>query len=263
MNSVTGQTWASAPSADLISSRAPVAGSAHASDYGTQRTQQPIITGTSVLGLKYKDGIMLAADTLASYGSLARFMDIRRLVQVGDHTVIGASGDMSDFQHLQHLIDELLVSEFNEGDGHSLTPRQLYSYLSRVMYGRRNKLNPYWNSLVLGGLDPKSGEPFLGYVDLMGTTFQSSTIATGYGMHIAQPLLRKAVEGREQELGEEEAKDILRTCMKVLFYRDARSLNRFTIATITKSGSTISDPESVPTSWGFAEGLRGYGPQTQ
>ena len=37
-----------------------------------KRTQQPIVTGTSVLGIKYKDGVMLAADTLASYGSLAR-----------------------------------------------------------------------------------------------------------------------------------------------------------------------------------------------
>jgi 20S proteasome subunit beta 7 len=29
-----------------------------------QHTQQPIVTGTSVLGIKYKDGIMLAADNL-------------------------------------------------------------------------------------------------------------------------------------------------------------------------------------------------------
>ena len=27
-------------------------------------TQSPIVTGTSVLGIKYKDGIMLSADTL-------------------------------------------------------------------------------------------------------------------------------------------------------------------------------------------------------
>ena len=32
-----------------------------------QHTQRPIVTGTSVLGLKYRDGVMLAADTLCSY----------------------------------------------------------------------------------------------------------------------------------------------------------------------------------------------------
>lgn len=49
----------------------------------------------------------------------------------------------------------------------------------------------------------------------------------------------------------------------ITVYRDARSLNRFQIATVTKTGAHISEPQSVTTSWGFAEGLRGYGPQTQ
>ncbi|KAL9937789.1 hypothetical protein V8E36_003334 [Tilletia maclaganii] len=262
MNVNTGQTWASTPSVDLISSRIG-SGSADAFDIGRQRTQQPVVTGTSVLGIKYKDGVMLAADTLGSYGSMARFMDMRRVVKVGESTLIGAGGDLSDFQYLQHRLDQLQVSEFNEGDGHSLTPRQLYTYLTRVFYHRRTKMNPIWNSVLLGGVDPKSGEPFLGYVDLLGTTYQSTTLATGYGAHLAQPLLRKAVEGREQEIDEEEAKKILRSCMQVLFYRDARTINRFQLAKVTKEGSSISEPESVPTNWSFAEGLRGYGPQTQ
>jgi hypothetical protein len=32
----------------------------------SSRTQQPIVTGTGMLGLKFKDGIMLAADTLGT-----------------------------------------------------------------------------------------------------------------------------------------------------------------------------------------------------
>lgn len=31
---------------------------------GIQHTQQPIVTGTSVLAIKFKDGIMMAADNL-------------------------------------------------------------------------------------------------------------------------------------------------------------------------------------------------------
>jgi len=66
------------------------------------------VTGTSVLGLQYKDGVMLATDTLASYGSLARFMNIQRLERVGDNVVIGASGDMSDWQNLKHTLNKLM-----------------------------------------------------------------------------------------------------------------------------------------------------------
>lgn len=103
---------------------------------------------------------------------------------------------------------------------------------------------------------------FLGYVDLLGTTYQSQTMATGYGLHIAQPLLRKEVEGREP-LSEAEARDLIKKCLRVLFYRDARSLNKFQIATVTERGVHIGDSESLETEWSFAEGIRGYGAQTQ
>ena len=67
---------------------------------------------------------------------------------------------------------------------------------------------------------------FLAYVDLLGTTYTASTLATGYGAYLAQPLLRTAVEGREDTLTEEEARKIIEDCMRVLFYRDARSLDK-------------------------------------
>jgi len=229
---------------------------------GVQRTQQPIVTGTSVLAFHYKDGIIMAADTLASYGSLARFKTIQRLHSVGAHTIIGASGDMSDFQYLQNQLDQLTIEEFTENDGHELGPAEIHEYLSRVMYGRRSKMNPLWNSILVGG-KKDSGERFLAYVDLLGTTYSAATIATGYGAHIAIPLLRSAVEGRVDEITEEDAREIITNCMRVLFYRDARSLDKFQIATVTDAGVNISEPIKLETSWNFAEKIRGYGAQTE
>ena len=87
----------------------------------------------------------------ASYGSLARFKDVQRLQVVGDYTVIGASGDISDFQYIQRLLDELVIEEVAAQDGHELGPVEIHEYLSQVMYGRRSKLDPLWNSLIIGG----------------------------------------------------------------------------------------------------------------
>ncbi|KIM30467.1 hypothetical protein M408DRAFT_328051 [Serendipita vermifera MAFF 305830] len=227
-----------------------------------KHTQQPIVTGSSVIGLKYKDGVMLAADNLASYGSLARYKDVQRLHPVGTSTILGAGGDMSDFQYIQHTLDSLIIEEFTYDDGNKLGPTEIYQYLSRIMYNRRSKMNPLWNSLVVGGIK-SDGESFLGYVDLLGTTYQSPTIATGFGSYIAQPLLRNAVDEHPEPLTEEEALSIIQKCMKTLFYRDARSLNKYQVAKVTAEGVTISDPIEAPTVWGFAEGIRGYGAQTQ
>ncbi|CDH51800.1 proteasome endopeptidase complex beta subunit [Lichtheimia corymbifera JMRC:FSU:9682] len=221
------------------------------------RDRQPLVTGTSVIALKYRDGVMMAADMLGSYGSLARFRDIERLYPVGDYTIVGCSGDISDYQYIQHLLDTLMIKEHCHDDGHVLGTSNIFEYLWRVMYNRRSKFNPLWNALVVGGVD--KGERFLGYVDLRGTTYQTTTIATGFGAHLAQPILRKRVEGREDDLTEEEAIEIINDCMKVLFYRDARSMNKFQRAKITASGVEVTEPYSVETEWGFAEKIRGYG----
>lgn len=51
-------------------------------------------------------------------------------------------------------------------------------------------------------------------------------------MHLAQPLLREAyeakagIDGKGDLLTEEEAESVLNECMKVLYYRDARSMNK-------------------------------------
>ncbi|KAF8072170.1 proteasome endopeptidase complex beta subunit [Lyophyllum atratum] len=228
---------------------------------GIQRTQQPIVTGTSVLAIKYKDGIMMAADNLASYGSLARFKDVQRLQPVGAHTVIGAGGDMSDFQYIQSMLDELIIDEFSAQDGHTLGPAEVHEYLAQVMYARRSKMDPLWNAILVGGV--KDGKRFLAFVDLLGTTYSASTLATGYGGHIAQPLLRTAVEGKEDTLTEEEALKILEQSMRVLYYRDARSIDKYQVATVTEKGVFVSESRHLDTSWDFAEGIRGYGAQTQ
>lgn len=71
---------------------------------------------------------------------------------------------------------------------------------------------------------------FLAHVDLLGVTYSSPSIATGFGMHLAQPLLRKALDDLGPDgyknLSEDEARNIMENAMRVLFYRDARSLNK-------------------------------------
>lgn len=222
----------------------------------TTHTQDPIVTGTSVLAIKYKDGVMMAADTLASYGSLARFKDMERMLNVGDGTLMGFTGDMSDFQYLKHRLESVVSEEYSLDDGHKMAPSHFFNYLASVMYQRRNKGNPLWNVVVVAGF--KDGESFLGVVDLRGGTYKASTVGTGYGGHLAQPLLRQRVEGRENEITEEEAKNILEESMRVLLYRDARTINRIQVAKVTAKGVDISEPYSLTTDWSVGNMVKGY-----
>lgn len=53
---------------------------------------------------------------------------------------------MANTVHLYVSIDEELL-----GDGHSYSPKAVHSWLTRVMYNRRSKMNPLWNTVVIGG----------------------------------------------------------------------------------------------------------------
>lgn len=122
----------------------------------------------------------MTADTLASYGSLARFRTEERIKPLGDNIMIGAAGDISDFQWMMKHLEEvkykfffffkfasslMKVSNIQKtrtmddivGDGHTLSPHAIHSYITRVMYQRRNKFDPLWNYFVIAGF--KDGKP--------------------------------------------------------------------------------------------------------
>ncbi|NXN73734.1 PSB4 protein, partial [Himantopus himantopus] len=216
-------------------------------DVGVCRS--PMVTGTSVLGVKFAGGVIIAADTMGSYGSLARFRGISRLLKVNDTTMLGASGDYADFQYLKQIIDQMVIDEELLGDGHSYSPKAIHSWLTRVMYNRRSKINPLWNTVVIGGY--YNGESFLGYVDMLGVAYEAPTLATGYGAYLAQPLMREVLE-KKPSLTKEEARDLIDRCMKILYYRDARSFNRYEVAIATEKGVEVEGPLTLEANWDIA-----------
>jgi len=229
-------------------------------------TKQPIVTGTSVVGIKFDKGVMLAADNLASYGSLARFENVERLFPIEPETVVGIGGDVSDMQYLERQFDELMLNQDYAADGHVLQAKHVFEYLSNLMYSRRSKMDPLWNSMVVGGMHAGEDEkPFLAFVDLRGTTYHSPTIATGFGAHLAVPILRSLCPNDEDyiKVTEADARKALEDCMKVLYYRDARSIDRYSLATITAEGTKHEKGiRVINQNWAFADQVRGYGAQT-
>lgn len=219
-----------------------------------KQTLTPTVSGTSVVGIKFVDGVVIAADTLGSYGSMARYWSLSRIMTVNDTTVIGTGGDYADYQFIKSVIQQKVIDEECLADGFTYTPKSLFNWLTRVMYNRRSKMNPLWNVAVVGGL--QSGKPFLGYVDKLGVAYEADTLATGYGAYIAQPLLRDAVE-RNPEMTEQEALTVVDECLAVLYYRDARSWNKYETAVVTAKGSQVK-LNSPKTNWAVANMIQGY-----
>eukprot|EP00891_Asterochloris_glomerata_P005357 jgi/Astpho2/5357/fgenesh1_pg.00075_%23_32_t len=229
--------------------------SANAGNVPRKHTQSPYVTGTSVLAVTYKDGVLVASDTLGSYGSTKRYKSFERLRKVNSRTVIGAGGELSDFQYIMTLLDELATEDFLSDDGIELSPREVFAYLTRVLYNRRNKFDPLWNSLVVCGLQPEadsSQKPFIGFVGMIGTHYEDVNVATGFGNQLARPLFR---EKHRPDMSEEEAANLIKEALRVCYYRDKQSINKFQMASVKAAdgGSrvTISEPFALDTKWDY------------
>ncbi|KAF5837899.1 20S proteasome beta subunit, type 4 [Dunaliella salina] len=153
-----------------------------------QHTKYPYVTGTSVIGLKYKDGVMIVADTLGAYGSTKRYKSMDRVVKVNKHTLLGAGGEISDFQYIQ------------------------------------------------------------GLVGMTGTHYTDSHVTSGFANALARPLLRAQ---QRDDMSEEKALALLHEALRVCYYRDKQSINKFTVAKATKDGVTVSEPFSLDTRWDY------------
>jgi len=214
------------------------------------------VTGGSVVAVKYSGGVLVATDTLASYGSLARFEGVTRMAPVGagNDTLLAAGGDYSDYQQMLKIIDARATTEYTMDDGASMSASMLHHWLTRLMYNRRSKMDPLWNSIVIAGF--RNGKSYLGTTDLYGTMYEDDFIATGLGAHMALPLLR---EGWKADLTEAEATKLVQDSMRVLFYRDTRAGSNIHLGKADASGITVSEPIKLETYWEFPEFVRGGG----
>lgn len=215
------------------------------------------VTGTTVVSFRYRDGIIMAADTKASYGRLAKFSGVQRMFTLGDQTLVGVSGELSD---MQHLIKTLSI--LTEEDNRKIDPRSYHKMIQRILYSARSRVKPLNLSVCVGGVnvvgsvdgEAHSKKKVLGGIDRLGNFYFSDVVCTGIGSYLVLPFLRSRVEGREDEITKEEAVGLVEEAMKILCYRDCNASNEIQIACAVAEGVHISEPYSIQTNWDI--GLR-------
>lgn len=218
--------------------------------FSPRNTDNKMASGGSVIGIKYDGGVLLASDTLLSYGSLAKWPNIPRIKILGSSSAVCASGDYADFQDVTKLIEARIHEDSIAGDVPEMDSWELFSTLHRFMYNKRCDFEPAMCQFVFIGSNAE-GNTFLGGVDDIGTKWEADCVGSGYGAHIAIPLLRKALDSKNGKLSRAEALAVVEDCLRVNFYRECRAINKFQVADASNGKVIISEPFSVETKWDF------------
>lgn len=73
------------------------------------------------------------------------------------------------------------------------------------------------------------------------------------------PLLRKYTDDTTLKLNEQQAREIILDAMRVLFYSDAYTTNKYLIGTITKDkGARVEGPFHLESNWETANLIKGH-----
>lgn len=200
----------------------------------TKHTTMPTHIGSSVIGIKYDKGVVIAGDNKLNIHGYKKFVNVTRIAPINKNVIMGSSGEYSDFQELNRLlVEKAEEDELYDGVNSFFGPKEVASYLSYISYQKRSKMDPYWNTTLIGGFD-ENGDPFLNSVDQFGTKYQQNYLVSGFGLYFAGPILENAVPKNHKEITKEKAIELMDHVFRVLFYRDASAGDRIYYGVISK-----------------------------
>ena len=228
---------------------------------GIKHSQSVDYSGSSVIGLKYNKGIIIACDTRMCYGRTLWLTSTKqRIKALNQRTLIGYSGEFSDLQETSRILDELIVEDHLDTNGKdTLGPVELGNYLSSLHYSQRNRLDPYLNSAIVGGID-FNGDVVLMQVDPFGTFLSGNYFTTSFANYFACSLLRNEYPKNPNDLTKQQALNLLKKCFEVLFYRDSKAgdVIQFTVLEkVDNKLSTQSGRVKLETKWEYKQFMQG------
>ena len=141
-------------------------------------------TGTTIVGIKGKDFVVLAADKQSTYGYIKYNRYTKKIHPISDYMALATSGLVGDAQILTRFL-ESRVRMLSIELGEKPSPSAIAKYLALIL--NSSKLVPFWVGLILGGY--KNG-PYLASIDAAGGISEAKYFtADGSGMPYALGVL--------------------------------------------------------------------------
>jgi len=208
----------------------------------------PITTSGSIVAAKYDKGILLGSDMAICYGSSFKFANVTHFVVLTPKVVMGASGEFADFQELTDTVKATILEKQCSHGGEYMTATEIHTYIKRIMYYRRSKMNPLMIKVVLAGINP-DGTSFLACTDPYGASWEDDTISTGFGKHLQGIQIEKVVKGPRESVY-----DGMKQVFTAVFARHAMANGKVEFVEITADGVKRHEPVQIDPHWDIVEG---------
>ncbi|MCS7117233.1 MAG: archaeal proteasome endopeptidase complex subunit beta [Thaumarchaeota archaeon] len=194
--------------------------------------------GATTLGIRCRDGVVLASEKRLTYGYFVVSKNVRKVFQVTPKVGAACAGLVSDMQNLirdlKFLVNLYVLEERRQPSVNSIA-----KVMSNLLFG--NRYFPYLTEAIVGGFDDRGAHVIV--LDAMGSMIEDDYAVVGSGAEIAVGVL----EGEYRaDLGPKEIYELALKALKASMARDSGSGNGIDVLLINDSG--IIKDETVPVS---------------
>ena len=189
---------------------------------------EKILRGTTTVGIKAKDGVVLCADMRASAGYFIANNNTMKIQKIDEHAGMTMAGGVADAQNITDILR--YHANIHRIEKQEPIPIKSLTRLTSLIF-HQNRGYPFIADILVGGYD--NAGPALFNIDMFGSVEEKTYVTTGSGSPVAYGLLE---EEYRDDLTVEEAKVIALRAVKAAITRNIGTGDGINVSIIDKDG---------------------------
>ena len=192
-------------------------------------------SGTTIIGIICKDGVVMASDRRATAGNLIAMKNAKKAVQINDYLVVAGTGNMSDIEMQKKIIAaQLKLKELKSKK--RPTVKEAANLIGMITYQniRQPAMIPSIVGTLVGGVN-EDGTAEIYTIEPSGTAVQVEDYDANFGS--GMPFVLGLLERQyKKDISVKEGVELAIEALKSSTQRDAGSGNGIDVFTLTKKG---------------------------
>ena len=194
----------------------------------SNNVEEKILHGTTTVGIKAKDGVVLCADMRASAGYFIANNNTMKIQKIDEHAGMTMAGGVADAQNITDILR--YHANIHRIEKQEPIPIKSLTRLTSLIF-HQNRGYPFIADILVGGYD--NAGPALFNIDMFGSVEEKTYVTTGSGSPVAYGLLE---EEYRDDLTVEEAKVIALRAVKAAITRNTGTGDGINVSIIDKDG---------------------------
>jgi proteasome beta subunit len=201
----------------------------------SNNVEEKILHGTTTVGIKAKDGVVLCADMRASAGYFIANNNTMKIQKIDEHAGMTMAGGVADAQNITDILR--YHASIHRIQKQEPIPIKSLTRLTSLIF-HQNRGYPFIADILVGGYD--AAGPALFNIDMFGSVEEKTYVTTGSGSPVAYGLLE---EEYRDDLTVEEAKVIALRAVKAAITRNIGTGDGINVSIIDKDGFRLLSKE--------------------